>query len=152
MSSILPHWLTTPLLFFLYIFAIPPGWFGRIRKSVHSKPLNTSHLSSPHRYSLLQIPNSKPSNSNKVRFNKPRASSLTEGWWIYSYTSKAIQLFHRTVSFNIRSLWEDKRQLSKWSKEDEASLQSKTERESSTEENKHANPQQIGSELKSTML
>ena len=35
-TSILPHWLIPPLLFFLYIFAIPPGWFGRIRKALHS--------------------------------------------------------------------------------------------------------------------
>ena len=33
-----PDWLTIPLLFFLYIFAIPPGWFGRISKPLHSTP------------------------------------------------------------------------------------------------------------------
>ena len=35
MTSVLPDWLIPPLLFFLYIFAIPPGWFGRISKPLH---------------------------------------------------------------------------------------------------------------------
>ena len=61
MTLLFPDWLTPPLLFFLYIFVIPPGWFGRIRKPLHSKPLNTCHLSTLHPYSinfdsLLQIP------------------------------------------------------------------------------------------------
>ena len=41
MTSVLPHWLIPPLLFFLYIFAIPPGWFGRIRKALNS--ITTQH-------------------------------------------------------------------------------------------------------------
>ena len=57
MTSILPHWLTPPLLFSLYIFVIPPGWFGRIRKTLHSKP------STLHPYSInlsFTNPNNKP--------------------------------------------------------------------------------------------
>ena len=51
MTLLFPDWLTPPLLFFLYIFMIPPGWFGRIRKPLHSKPLNTSSiLNQPVRY------------------------------------------------------------------------------------------------------
>ena len=41
MTLVFPDWLTPPPLFFLYIFAIPPGWFGWIRKPLHSEPLNT---------------------------------------------------------------------------------------------------------------
>ena len=40
MTLLFPDWLTPPL-FFLYIFAIPPGWFGRISKT-------TTNLSSQH--------------------------------------------------------------------------------------------------------
>ena len=57
MTSILPHWLTPPLLFFLYIFVIPPGWFGRICKPLHSKP------STLHPYSInlsFTNPNNEP--------------------------------------------------------------------------------------------
>ena len=43
MTLVFPDWLT-PLLFFLYIFVIPPGWFGRIRKPLHSKLLSTSSI------------------------------------------------------------------------------------------------------------
>ena len=51
MTLVFPDWLTPPPLFFLYIFAIPPGWFGLIRKPLHSKPLNTwSILNQPVRY------------------------------------------------------------------------------------------------------
>ena len=51
MTILFPDWLTPPLLFFLHIFVIPPGWFGRIRKPLHSKPLNTSSiLNQPVRY------------------------------------------------------------------------------------------------------
>ena len=41
MTLVFPDWLTIPPLFFFYIFAIPPGWFGWIRKPLHSEPLNT---------------------------------------------------------------------------------------------------------------
>ena len=44
MTLLFPDWLTPPLLFFLYIFVILPGWFGWIRKPLHSKPLNTSSI------------------------------------------------------------------------------------------------------------
>ena len=51
MTLVFPDWLTPPPLFFLYIFAIPPGWFGWIREPLHSKPLNTSSLfNQPVRY------------------------------------------------------------------------------------------------------
>ena len=51
MTLVFPDWLTPPPLFVLYIFAIPPGWFGRIRKTLHSKPLNTSSIfNKPVRY------------------------------------------------------------------------------------------------------
>ena len=51
MTLVFPDWLTPPPLFFLYIFAIPPGWFGWIRKPLHSKPLNTSSIfNQPVRY------------------------------------------------------------------------------------------------------
>ena len=35
---------TFSIVLSLYIFAIPPGWFGRIRKPLHSKPHNTSSI------------------------------------------------------------------------------------------------------------
>ena len=44
MTSIPPHWLRPVLLFFLYIFAIPPGWFGRIRKPLHSESVKSLAL------------------------------------------------------------------------------------------------------------
>ena len=51
MTLVFPDWLTPPPLFFLYIFAIPPGWFGRIRKPLHSKRLNTASIfNQPVRY------------------------------------------------------------------------------------------------------
>ena len=51
MSLVFPDWLTPSPLFFLYIFAIPPGWFGRIRKPLHSKRLNTASIfNQPVRY------------------------------------------------------------------------------------------------------
>ena len=66
MTSILPHWLRPSLLFFLYIFAIPPGWLGRIRKPVHSKALNTFnfknfiHIQLINSTFTVQIPNCNP--------------------------------------------------------------------------------------------
>ena len=75
MTSIPPHWLRPALLFFLYIFAIPPGWFGRIRKPLHSKPHNTSINPS------ITNPNSEPLNSSEA-FSQPRASvPVSLGLW-----------------------------------------------------------------------
>ena len=80
MTLVFPDWLTPPLLFFLYIFAIQPGWFGRIRKPQHRKLLNTSHLSTLHPYSIkssftVQIPNSEPLNSTEA-FSQPGESCI----------------------------------------------------------------------------
>ena len=63
---------TSPIVFSLYIFAIPPGWFGRIRKPLHSKP------STLHPYSInfsFINPNNEPLKSNQA-FPQPHASCI----------------------------------------------------------------------------
>ena len=63
MTLLFPDWLTPPLLFFLYIFVIPPGWLGG---SVNHCTVNLSIL---HPYSINQFvtnSNSEPLNSNEA--------------------------------------------------------------------------------------
>ena len=151
MTSILPHWLRPSLLFFLYIFAIPPGWLGRIRKPVHSKALNTFnfknfiHIQLINSTFTVQIPNCNP-----WILMKPSLSLSISSKFNQLLSNEAFsQLLCSIIQVSVRS-WATAKQLNKKKiKRFTCShtacisllLRSTTETESSTEQNKHANPQ-----------
>ena len=88
MTLVFPDWLTPPPLFFLYIFAIPPGWWWC-----------TVNLSILHRYSINQFvtnSNSEPLNfwNFLIDFGTPdlergihfRDVSLNGVWYAFDNT------------------------------------------------------------------